>query len=57
MMEAVRNMEPSVYVKNRVRFDRPELDVSCFWVSGVVDRIHSIPPEEGQIMRLAYGLF
>lgn len=47
-MEAVRNMEPSVYVKNRVRFDRPELDVSCFWVSGVVDRIHSIPPEEGQ---------
>ena len=46
-MEAVRNMEPSVYVKNRVRFDRPELDVSCFWVSGVVDRIHSIPPEEG----------
>lgn len=48
MMEAVRNMEPSVYVKNRVRFDRPELDVSCFWVSGVVDRIHSIPPEEGQ---------
>lgn len=48
MMEAVRNMEPSVYVKNRVRFDLPDLDVSCFWVSGVVDRIHSIPPEEGQ---------
>ena len=48
MMEAVRNMEPSVYVKNRVRFDWSDLDVSCFWVSGVVDRIHSIPPEEGQ---------
>ena len=48
MMEAVRNMEPSVYVKNRVRFDWSDLDVSFFWVSGVVDRMHSIPPEEGQ---------
>ena len=48
IMEAVCNMEPSIYVENKVRFDWSDLDVSCFWVSGIVDRIHSIQPDEGQ---------
>ena len=46
--EAVRNMEPTVYVKNLVRFDWSNLDVGCFWVSGIVDHIGPIEPEAGQ---------
>ena len=53
LLEAVRNMEPAVYVKNKVRFDWSDLDVSCFWVSGITDRVDSIEPEEGQAY--AYG--
>ena len=45
ILEAVRNMEPSVYVKNKVRFDWSDLDVGCFWVSGIVDGIGSVQPD------------
>lgn len=48
ILEAVRNMEPSVYVKNKVRFDWSDLDVGCFWVSGIVDGIGSVQPDAGQ---------